>query len=153
SVPHLKHCLLCTLLAVLLAFSVSFGCWLHGLRGRRYVFLFPSAGSGRLCAESRRLSARPGADAVAQYVDELLLGPVSEYCEPLFPVGTAALFCFVRSSTLFVNVSAEALQCAPVGADFHAVIALFEKNVRRNFPSIRSVDFFIDGNAVFETVP
>lgn len=150
SAPALKHCLLGTLLAVLLAFAVSLGFWLHGRHGRRYVFLFPSAVSGVRCAESRMLSARPGKDAVAQYVDELLLGPLSEYCSPLFPIGTTASFCFVRSSTLFVNLSEEALLCDPVGTDFHAVLALFEENVRRNFPSVRTVELFIGGRSAFE---
>ena len=150
--------------ALLAAAVFVLSCALWGVYrqpGRRYVFLFCSADSGRLVQENRWLTSDTSADSSADvsaasecaaYVDELLLGPCVERCRPLFSPGTRALSCFVREGTLYVELSDELMSESGDAVAIRDGVELFTKNVRRNFPRIKQVELFADGKKMFDGV-
>jgi len=139
--------------ALLAAAVFVLSCALWGVYrqpGRRYVFLFCSADSGRLVQENRWLTS--DTSECAAYVDELLLGPCVERCRPLFSPGTRALSCFVREGTLYVELSDELMSESGDAVAIRDGVELFTKNVRRNFPRIKQVELFADGKKMFDGV-
>ena len=87
---------------------------------------------------------------IRNYIDELLVGPLSEHCCSVFAKGTKVLSCFQRDQTLFVNLSPELLASDAENTDFKAQIELFKMNVMHNFPEIKKIELFIDGKVPFE---
>ena len=88
--------------------------------------------------------------AIQNYIDELLLGPVSEHCTPVFEKGTKVLSCFKKDNVLYINLSDDVLKADSQTTDFRKQIDLFEKNVFRNFGSINKIELFIDGKTAFD---
>lgn len=127
---------------------VSFFLWTVHFPGVRRTFVYESASGGTCVIESRYLVLHPEQGAVRNYVDELLLGPISEHCRPIFMPGTRAVSCFRRNSVLYVELSADLLYDDAEKSDFARKIALFRKNIMRNFPGIRTVELFIDGQEI-----
>lgn len=135
---------------LLLAAAFSFMFWLIKFPGGKAVFIYESADKKTLSVERRFYKGKPSVSKIQTYVDELLLGPVSERCKPIFAQGTKALSCFERGNVLYVNLSSDLLKADEKETDFRKQINLFEKNIRSNFPLIREINLFIDGNAPFE---
>ena len=76
--------------------------------GSRRIFLFEQQNKENLTAEIRYLKKTAAKDDIKNYVDELLLGPITPQCRPLFPYGTHVKSLFLRDGVLYVNLSEEA---------------------------------------------
>lgn len=122
--------------------SVSVYLYSAGHKGARRVFIYPSS-SGKIL-EDRRISACSN-EKYAGYVDELLLGPAQETALPIFATGTRAKSCSFSKGTLYVDLSSEAMQSDFKKIGFAARKKLMEKNIKRNFFSVRHLVIFIDG--------
>lgn len=139
-------------LFAVLVFSaiLSFFLWKTNVKGSKYVFVFESTDSDSLCIENRFINPDKESSKIQNYIEELVLGPISEHCKPIFNSGTKVVSCFERENILYVNLSPELLSSYPEKTDFKEQIALFRKNIHLNFPLIKEVVLFIDGNVPFE---
>ncbi len=118
--------------------------------GIRMSFIYKASDSNLLRIEHKYLPINTEDDKISNYIDELLLGPISEHCVPVFEQGTKLISCFKRNSVLYVDISEDALKASAFNTDFRQQIALFEKNVHKNFPTIKKIELFIGGKSVFD---
>ena len=145
---NLKNFILILILFVLALFSFIF--WKVSDYGTRRVFIFESSDSKTLCIENRFVKGESSASKYQMYIDELLLGPISEHCKPVFSTETKVLSCFEREGTLFVDLSSDLVKVNASSGDFKDKIELFRKNILSNFTSLKKVEVFIQGNVPFE---
>ena len=113
--------------------------------------MFVSSDSELLRIENRFEPLKPAQGSIRNYVDELLLGPVSEHCRPVFAKGTRCISCFRRRDTLYVNLSEDLLRADAFHTDFAADIDLFKRNIFNNFRYIKKIELFVNGRVPFET--
>lgn len=137
------------LLAVLFAvFAFSAAMYFANTPGRRYVFRFASVDKGKTAIESRFLPERAGDEKIALYVDELLLGARTERSRPIFSPGTKARLCVLRDKTLYVDLTSDLLYQGGNAGDIMESIALFKRNIFKNFPSVKQIEIFIEGKSI-----
>ena len=115
----------------------------------RSVMYFPSFGTDDVCTEVRYLPEDSGVDPLVQYVDELLLGPMTNRFEHLFGQGTKVEFCTVEKGVCYVGLSREALHPNKQTADIQAGIELLKVNIVKRFTEISTVLVYIDGRSVY----
>lgn len=140
-----RKLLLLSVLLFFFFFSLIF--YLVNYQGRRFSFYFYSVDGSSLCVETRALPSEKARDRLTAYTEELLLGPSIPRALPIFPLGTRVLFCFERDKILFLNVSENAV------LDFSAKtlqpkFEILKKNIKANFPHIKDIEFFIEGNPI-----
>ena len=134
--------------ALIFVFLVSLVFFITNVSGRYYNFSFYISGTDTLVQENRRVYSIKDKNRLNGYVGELLLGTTVKRASPIFPLGTKALFCFQRNDTLYLNLSQDALFNLENSLSLTKRINLLEKNIRKNFPSIKNVELFIDGNYI-----
>jgi len=115
----------------------------------RAVMYFTSFGTDDVCTEVRYLPKDPIQGDVAFFVDELLLGPMTNRYKPLFARGTRADFCTLEGDTLYVGLSGEALSANKESADIETGIELLKVNIVKKFTKINTVLVYIDGKSVY----
>lgn len=124
--------------------------------GKRRVLYFEAVDGSGLYIESRRIteySSTQGRDVhVQQFVQELLLGPVTNGFKSLFLQGTRLESCFVQENILFINLSKEALFPGATTSSTKDGVNLLVYNIKKNFSWIESVEIYIDGNKVYENI-
>jgi hypothetical protein len=130
-------------------FLVSSVLYLAQRHGSRRIFFFP-ASDGRVYTEIRFLARKQGDEAVRQYAAELLLGSVNAHFKSLFSPGTTVLSCFVRDKVLYFDISETALFPSESACAIRDGVALFERNISRNFGAINAVELYIDGTRAYE---
>jgi hypothetical protein len=130
------------------ALLFSFCKYMFNRPGDRRVFYFKSYDNNKTCTEIRYEPHKPVQGREQLFVDELLLGPMTNRFRPLFTRGTKTEFCFLRGSTLYVGLSKEALQISADSADIGSGVKLLKKNVLKNFTYINAVEMYIDGKSV-----
>lgn len=114
------------------------------------MFYFPSFDGPGLYSEIRFLPSRPPQGSVRLFVDELLLGPLTDRYRMLFSQGTRVRWCIQQGRTLYLDLSAEGLFSNGDATPVLEGIAFLKKNIKTNFPSINRVEIFIDGQKVEE---
>jgi hypothetical protein len=134
----------------------------------RRTFLFYTVDNGSPAVEERmlRVSSRSLKDFgespvsspqeldLIRYVEEALLGSVSPNSLPLFPKGTRLVSLMYRNGVVFVDLSEEA-GLPPLESAFLPDFGVFtsletlDSGIKRNFPFVRELRFFIAGNAAF----
>jgi spore germination protein GerM len=135
-----------TVLAFLFVFSFIF--FVVNYRGARYHFYFESTDTDGYEMEVRQLPSVKGRDKIELFTEELLLGPSIQRAKRVFPVGTHALFCFEQNKILYLNLSKEALYDFSDSASIARNLKVIEKNIKTNFPAVREIEFFIEGNSI-----
>lgn len=135
-------------LAILLVSVISFE---KNRTGIRRTFIFPSAENGKLVVEYRNLAKDSVQGDVQYYVSELLLGSSLERTKLLFTSGTKVLSCFERDGILYLNLSEKLLEMGNGVVDIRYGAELLEKNIKKNFPKIHSVQLFVNGKYAFES--
>ena len=135
-----------TVLAFLFVFSFIF--FVVNYRGARYHFYFESTDTDGYEMEVRQLPSVKGREKIELFTEELLLGPSIQRAKRVFPVGTHALFCFEQNKTLYLNLSKEALYDFSDSASIARNLKVIEKNIKTNFPAVREIEFFIEGNSI-----
>lgn len=114
------------------------------------IFIFPSVTTGEYIVEYRNLTKKPAQGDVNLFVDELLLGSKVERTKKLFMPGTKVLSCFQRDKILYLNLSDELLAADESVIDIKSGIQLLDKNIKKNFPKIETVEVFVNGKIAFE---
>jgi hypothetical protein len=123
-----------------------------GLVRRTFVFYFVTNRS--IIVEDRMLR-RSGSWEVdmTRYVEESLLGPEFPDLAPLFPRDTRLRSLLYREGVVYVDLSeAAALPFSEWGLPEEGVFKGFDtlyRGIRRNFPYVRDVRLFVEGNAAF----
>ncbi len=118
--------------------------------GKRCVFIFPSVDEGRYVLETRYLKENPNKDYVNFFLDELVLGSGLERTKYLFAPGTKIISCFERNQMLYLNLSADIIYMGHNVIQIKDGMELLKKNVYKNFPDIKEVQIFVDGNYAYE---
>ncbi len=131
------------------AFAVSLFFFLSSQPKDRRVLYFFSYDSDRACTEVRYLPSAPVNGSVAMFVDELLLGPITNRYKRLFPRGTTAEYCFEKNGVLYVGLSKDALYGVD-GVGIRESVSLFRLNIVKNFTYLNKIDVAIDGTSVYE---
>ena len=135
-----------TVLSFLFVFSFIF--FVVNYRGSRYHFYFESTDTDGYEMEIRQLPSVKGREKIQLFTEELLLGPSIQRAKRVFPVGTRALFCFEQNKILYLNLSKEALYDFSESASIGHNLKVIEKNIRANFPQVKGIEFFIEGNSI-----
>ena len=138
------------LAAVMLAFMSASLIEFHVLGLARRTFVFYDIDSGDIAVEERMLRhAASREHDIARYVDEALLGSVSPDSLPLFPRGTQLYSLLYRDGVVYANFSEDAILPPQEGGEVFHNFETIRSGIRRNFPSVEEVRFFIDGRAAF----
>ena len=91
---------------------------------------------------------------ITRYVEETLYGPISPDAMPLFPRDTRLRSLLYRDDVVYVDFTEEAAM--PPLENTHIQnggvlenITTLSSGIRRNFPFVKDVRFFISGTAVY----
>ena len=118
----------------------------------RRTFVFYTAMEGNILVEDRmfRRSETKETD-IRRYIDEVLLGPVSPDAASLFLRETRLLTLLFRDGVVYANFSeVSALQVEfPENQTVFLSFLTLNEGIRRNFPYVRDIKFFIGGNEIF----
>ncbi|MBO4533562.1 MAG: GerMN domain-containing protein [Treponema sp.] len=134
--------------AVLLIIAASF--YAAKGYGKRFVFIFPSVDEGKYVLETRYLKNNPNKDYINFFLDELVLGSGLERTKYLFTPGTKIISCFERNQMLYLNLSADIINMGHNVIQIKDGMELLKENVYKNFPDIKEVQIFVDGNYAYE---
>jgi hypothetical protein len=117
----------------------------------RRTFVFPAARGNRAAVESRMLaktgSREPG---IRRYVEEAVLGPVSLDLSPLLAKETTVRSFLFRDGVVYADFSpSAALPPLAETADLYHNLLTLKEGIKRNFPFVKEVRFFIAGNEAY----
>ena len=138
-----------------LSFALSVFFFLKGHDRSRMLMFFPSYDGDGIFCEPRYLAKLPDEQqAVAAFVDELLLGPVTNRYGRGFPRGTKAEYCFTSADgaegkVLYVGLSRDALFAGEL-LSVKEEVDLLKLNIVKNFTYLNKIDVAIDGISVYE---
>jgi hypothetical protein len=159
-----KRTLSLILLAILaLAALIEF--FVLGLARRTFVFYDIERGTEiveeRMMRVSQGKSTHPSAREIdiTRYVEEALLGPISPNSLPLFPKETRLGSLLYRDGVVYLDLSEDAAMpsleslswanAPSQSRDVFANMKTLYSGIKRNFPFVRDVRFFIAGKAAF----
>jgi spore germination protein GerM len=86
---------------------------------------------------------------IARYVEETLLGPVSQGSQPLFPQETRLRSILYRNGVVYADLSESAALPASETAEVFRNFYTLNEGIRRNFSYVRDVRLFIEGNMAY----
>lgn len=133
-----------------IVFIISLSCYFFTNTKTRKVLFFQHRDTGVLQVESRYLPKLKKNEGIKLFVDELLLGPMSDRSLPLFPRNTKSISTVLSGKTLYVNLSSEALNVLSAASANKVGSELFRKNVFRNFRNIAIIHIYIEGSSIYE---
>ena len=116
---------------------------------------FPSYdGDGFFCEPRYLPKLIDDHQALSMFVDELLLGPVTNRYGRVFPKGTKLEYCFEGDGgqggqTLYVGLSRDALFAGEL-LSVKEEVDLLRLNIVKNFTYLNKIDVAIDGVSVYE---
>ena len=104
-------------------------------------------------SEGNTARSSSGEAEITRYIEEALLGPASPNSRPLFPKETTLQSLLLRDGVVYVDLSEEAATPLPEdplhrGGVFINMETLYN-GIKRNFPHVRDVRFFIAGKAAY----
>ena len=111
----------------------------------RQIFYFESYDSSRICTETRYSEKKDGDEEIRAFVDDLLLGPMTNRFKFLFSPGTRTEFCFSNGKELYVGLSKQALFVDSETFNMRKNVSLLRKNIVKNFTNINKIYIYIDG--------
>lgn len=116
----------------------------------RIVLFFPETATGELMGEERYIKKeKENEDNIHALISELLLGPSLPGSSPLFPGDTAIIYVLLRKNHLYINFSKEIIfPDIKIPLDFHEGIRACINSIKFNFPWIKEISFFVNGEAV-----
>ena len=121
-----------------------------GLVRRTYIFY--TARIGEPIVEDRMVRSSSSVETdIRRYIEEALLGPVSQRAILLLTRDSRLISLLYREGVVYANFSEESalpVEFSPEEGVFLGFLTLNE-GLRRNFPSIQDVRFFIGGNEIF----
>jgi len=115
----------------------------------RRTFIFYTVDDGKIVVEDRMLKHSKSREGdIIRYTEEMLLGPVSPDLLPLFPRETRLKSLLYRNGVVFADFSAPAALPPLEGGSTNVNFRTFYAGILRNFPYVKDVRFFVEGNAV-----
>jgi len=115
----------------------------------RRTFIFYTVDDGKIFVEDRMLKHSKSREGdIIRYTEEMLLGPVSPDLLPLFPRETRLKSLLYRNGVVFADFTVDAALPPLEGGSTVDNFRTFYAGILRNFPYVKDVRFFIDGNAV-----
>ncbi|GMO37363.1 MAG: hypothetical protein Ta2F_13570 [Termitinemataceae bacterium] len=136
---------LCFLLPLFLCFF-ALGDFLAFGKDRRTCVYYSLDGK-RQIVEERLLPRTDSKEAaISEYVEDLLLGPASLQEAPLINQGAVINLLMLREGVVFLDMSQEAAIPPAEGGDVLRNLEAVKYGIRRNFPYVKEVKIFIDGN-------
>jgi hypothetical protein len=114
------------------------------------VLFFPVSHGSRLAAEQRLLPRHHSLEGdVRELVEGVLLGPMRHDLARVFPRGAAVRALVVHNGILYVDLAPSAALPDPeVPLAGSAAAEALARSARANFPGLREVVVFIDGQAL-----
>jgi hypothetical protein len=111
------------------------------------IFFFPTQGGRRLVAEQRDVPRRPGIEKdITELADGVLLGPTRHDALRLFPRGVTVTSAMVSGRVVYLELSPQVLVDDPeVPLKGRDALDALARSIRYNFPMVKEVVFFIDG--------
>lgn len=114
----------------------------------RKLFFFPSYDNKNLCAEVRYLPKNPIQGSEKLFVEEILLGPMTNRYKRIFPRGTELNYCFLKNDILYIGLGSEVLSGVE-GMSIKESVDFLKINIVKNFTFINKIDVSIDGKSVY----
>jgi hypothetical protein len=115
----------------------------------RTTFLYYSIDGGKPVVETRMLSLSSSREEkLTGYVEETLLGPVSQDANPLFSRDTRIESLLYRDGVVYLDLSESAALPLEGGSDVFRSLETLSGGILRNFAFVREVRLFIAGNEV-----
>jgi hypothetical protein len=113
------------------------------------VLFFPAQTGRGIVAEERLLPRHHILEQdVAELAEGVLLGPTRHDALRIFPRGGSVLSSLVHGRTLYIDLSARLLVEDPeVPLKGEDALAALARSIRFNFPRVRQIVFFIDGQS------
>ena len=137
------------------AFVLSVFFSIKGHRQDRSLMYFPSYDGDGIYSEPRYLKKHDDEqNALAAFVDDLLLGPMTNRYGRIFPRGTRAEYCFTSddrdgNKVLYLGLSRDALFAGDL-LSVREEVDLLKLNIVKNFTYLNKIDVAIDGISVYE---
>lgn len=128
------------------SFIFSVVCWFLDDFKNRNVFYFKAFDSDKLYTETR-YTVKPQ-DEVKTFVEDVVLGPMTNRYVRIFAQGTRVEFCHSKDGNLYVGLSKEALKVSGEAMDIREGCRLFRENIVRNFTNFNKIYMYIDGESV-----
>ena len=153
-----KSSLYIKILAISLALlSMAFSVFMYsrGHDKNRTLMYFPCYdGDGLFCEPRYFAKAADSQAAVTAFVNDLLLGPMTNRYSPIFPRGTKAEYCFISADDsegqrLYLGLSRDALFAGDL-LSVREGVDLLRLNIVKNFTYLNKIDVAIDGISVYE---
>jgi hypothetical protein len=114
----------------------------------RRTFVFYSINDGMVAVEDRMLKRSPSRELdIARYVEEVLLGPISQDSAPLFPPETRLRSLLYRDGVVYADLSESAALPPLDDGDVFRNLYTLNTGIRRNFSFVKDVRLFIAGKA------
>ncbi|MDR0563096.1 MAG: hypothetical protein LBG73_10480 [Spirochaetaceae bacterium] len=123
---------------------------------QRRTFMFYGIGNDMPVVEERMLPLSASDEAeIKRYVEEVLLGPVSPKTAPLFCRDTYLRSLLYRAGKVYADLSESAAlppleDAPPREGEIQRNLQTLDEEIRRNFPAVREVILFINGNRVMD---
>jgi hypothetical protein len=116
----------------------------------RTTFVYYSIDGGRPVVETRMLSLSSSREEkLTGYVEETLLGPVSQDSTPLFSRDVRLESLLYRDGVVYLDLSGPAALPLEGGSDVFRSLETLKGGILRNFAFVRELRLFIAGNEVF----
>ncbi|MCL2411221.1 MAG: hypothetical protein FWC97_06205 [Treponema sp.] len=122
----------------------------------RRTFVFYNIDSGEIVVENRMLrhartptGNRSKEEDIIIYTEGALLGPVSKNLLPLFSSDTRLRTLLLRDRVVYADLSQSAALPPLEGGNVMDNFQTLHDGILRNFPYVKGVRFFIEGNRVF----
>ena len=146
-VTRLKNTFLISLFIGILVFSL-FTFFKKSVQPR-FVYYFYSYNNDKIYTEIRRASNEIEQDKVKYFVDDLLLGPMTNRYKTLFPIGTKLEFCFSNNKELNLGLSTESISIKKLDKKvLEKGVSLLRLNITRKFKNYNKINIYIDGNYI-----
>jgi len=135
------------LFIILLAIAASVEFFNLGLARRTFVFY--TVNDGSIVVEDRMLRRSSSRELdIIRYTEEVLLGPVAQDLQPLFPRETRLRSLLYRNGVVYADFTADAELPVEGGTTIDNFLTL-HAGILRNFSFVSDVRFFIDGRAAY----
>ena len=116
----------------------------------RRTFVFYAISDGKITVEDRNLKRAPSREQnITRYVEEAILGPVTQNHLPLFPKGTRLLSLLYRDGFVYANFSEEAALPPEEGGELFKNLGNLYTGIKRNFSYVSDICFFIAGKEAY----
>jgi len=116
----------------------------------RRTFVFYTNNDASVVVEDRMLKRSASKEVeLERYTQEAILGPSSPELQPLFPYGTRLKSLLYRDGVVFIDFSVDAALPAADGWDTFNSFNTLYSGIFRNFPSVKDIRFFIEGEAAY----